>query len=86
MRSCGAKHAHAELEVDHPNGRLYESNRIDSLVRVERYEAELAAGVELRATCRGCSAKQGGMRYQRRDGARVSPRSSATAARAAHPC
>lgn len=83
---CGARHAVAELEVDHVRGRLYESNRMDSLARVERYEAELAAGIELRAVCRSCSARQGGMRYRHGGGGRVAARSSATAAPARHSC
>jgi hypothetical protein len=64
--ACSVVYDMTELEIDHINGRNYDARRLSTWRRAARYWKEYAAGVPLRAICRGCNTKDGGYRRWRK--------------------
>lgn len=56
---CRAATSVELLEVDHPRGRTWCGRRLNFLDRIRRQWREHWRGVELRALCRTCNAKDG---------------------------
>lgn len=61
---CGKRCKVEDLDIDHVDGRTWRVEELSSSARVARYWAEHRAGVRLRALCEGCSARDGGVRYE----------------------
>lgn len=56
---CGRFHALEDLEIDHARGRVWCGRRLNFLDRIRRQWREFLDGVELRAACRSCNARDG---------------------------